>query len=133
MPTLSRFFRAFAIFALFCGTALPSFAQDKPSLDTALDNIPVEKIIGKLMGAIDINAVIDIATQGADKAAADVAAGRAPELGSLENSTAVKEMQAKMQKQMSAVAPELIRSFTPLIGLMLGEFKKEFAESFNAQ
>jgi hypothetical protein len=130
MPTLSHFSRTLAVFALFCGTALPSFAQEKPSLDTALDNIPVEKIIGKLMGAIDINALTDLATQGMTQAATDIAAGKTPEQDSLENSAAVKEMQAKMQKQISAVAPELIRSFTPLISLMLGEFKKEFAESF---
>jgi hypothetical protein len=129
MLKISRFFSALALAALFSGTGFAQTEQTAPNtpIEEGADNLQIEKIAGQVLGSIDLSKLLDLATKSAEKAAADIAAGKAPSATELENSPAVKEMQTQLQKQMAKAAPELIKAFMPMFSSLLQEFKSELA------
>jgi hypothetical protein len=105
-----------AITASLAGTS--AYAQTDSALDKALGEVPIEKMLGQILSAIDVNAI----TAGAEQAAKDAAAGKTPELA---NSQALQDMQAKLQKSMATMGPEMLRAMLGALGPMLSEIKNE--------
>jgi hypothetical protein len=100
--------------------SLHARAQSDAAIDKALANMPVEKIMHQMLGSVDVSAL----TQQIEQAAKDVASGKTPDLA---NTQALQDMQAKMQKNMAEIAPDLARTLLGLIGPLMTEMKSEMA------
>ncbi len=110
------------------GGAGLAHADTDAALEKAMANIPIEKILSQILSSIDTQAL----SQGLEKAAQDIAAGKAPEQGA--TSPAMQEMQAKLQKQIQTMAPELARGMASVIGpLVSGALTELKAELANAR
>lgn len=95
------------------------------AVDKAISNLQIEKIMAQLLSSIDPKAIADVA----DQAAKDVAAGKEPQINS---SKAVQDMQSAMQKQVTTLAPALMRSLVSMLAPILSELKSEMADSLKA-
>jgi hypothetical protein len=96
------------------------------AVDQALANLPIEKIMGQLLGSIDFNAL----SAGMEQAAKDVAEGKPPQLG---NSPALQDMQAKLQKQIGVLVPDLMKTLLAVMGPLMAEMKNEMTKEFGNQ
>jgi hypothetical protein len=106
--------------------ASSAYAQADSAVDQALANIPIEKIVGQLLGSIDFNAL----RAGMEQAAKDVAEGKPPQPG---NSPALQDMQAKLQKQIAIVGPDLMKTMLAVMGPLLAEVKNEITKELGTQ
>jgi hypothetical protein len=115
-----------AVSSLVCANG--AFAQANTQADSAVGkaiaNIPIEKIIGQLLGSIDFNAL----SAGMEQAAKDAAEGKQPQLTS---NPALQDMQAKLQKQIGIVGPDLMKTMLAVIGPLMAEMKNEITKDFN--
>jgi hypothetical protein len=113
-----------ALASMVCtGTA---FAQADSAVDKAIANIPIEKIIGQLLGSIDFNAL----GAGMEQAAKDVEQGKQPDLT---NNPALQDMQAKLQKQIGIVGPDLLKTMLAVMSPLMDEIKNDIAKEFSQQ
>jgi hypothetical protein len=101
-------------------------AQTDSAVDKAVANIPIEKIIGQLLGTIDINAL----SVGMEQAAKDAAEGKQPDLT---HNPALQDMQAKLQKQIGIVGPDLLKTMLAVMGPLMNEIKNDMAKEFAQQ
>ncbi len=106
-------------------SATSVYAQTDSAVDKAVANIPIEKIIGQLLGSIDFNAL----SAGMEQAAKDVAEGKQPDLA---KTPALQDMQAKLQKQIAIVGPELLKTMLAVMGPLMAELKNEVAKELGA-
>jgi hypothetical protein len=115
-----------AIASLVCanGAFAQANTQAGSAVDKAMANIPIEKIIGQLLGSIDFNAL----SAGMEQAAKDVSEGKQPQLA---DSPALQDMQAKLQKQIGIVGPDLMKTMLAVMTPLLAEMKNEIAKDFN--
>ncbi len=116
-----------ALTSLVCAGG--AFAQINSQADSAVDkaiaNIPIEKIIGQLLGSIDFNAL----SAGMEQAAKDTAEGKQPQWA---NNPALQDMQAKLQKQIGIVGPDLIKTVLAVMSPLMAEMKNEITKEFGA-
>jgi hypothetical protein len=101
-------------------------AQADSAVDQALANIPIEKIVGQLLGSIDFNAL----RAGMEQAAKDVAEGKQPDLT---QSPALQDMQAQLHKQIGMVGPDLLKTMLAVMGPLMAEIKNDMAKEFAQQ
>jgi hypothetical protein len=112
-----------AVSGMLCASS--AMAQADSALDKAMDNLPIEKIIGQLLGSIDFKAL----GAGMEQAAKDVAEGKPPQMA---NSPALQEMQAKLQKQIGIVGPELMKAMALVMVPLMAEMKAEIGKEFGS-
>jgi hypothetical protein len=125
----------FALMLASLGLAVQ--AQERPdhTLEQTINELPVEKMIGNMLDAIDVDALGKLASQAGEQIAKDIAQGKTPDLSISPSPTpqAILDLQAKMQKEMtsqiSVLAPQLIRGFMGMLGPMLQELKAEWGSA----
>jgi hypothetical protein len=115
-----------AIASMVCASPAFAQAQTDSAVDKAVANIPIEKMIGQLLGSIDFNAL----SAGMEQAAKDVAEGKQPDLT---KNPALQDMQAKLQKQIAIVGPDLLKTMLAVMGPLMAEIKNDIAKEFPQQ
>jgi hypothetical protein len=113
-----------AVSSLVC--AAPALAQNDSAVDKAVANVQIEKIVLQLLGSLDLNAL----SADLEQAAKNVAAGKPPQIT---QSPALQDMQAKLQKQLAVVGPDLVKTMLAVMGPLLTEMRQELSKELATQ
>ena len=121
---LNSAFAARSLPALVLALAASGLAQAQTTApagaaDQALESVQIERLLGQVLGSIDLNAV----AQEVERSVADAAAGKPPRDPA--QNPALREMQARMQAQMAELAPQLVRGLLAAMTPLLAELKAE--------
>lgn len=95
--------------------------QAESTLDKAVANMQIEKLLAQLLSGIDFNAL----STGMEQASKDVAEGKQPDLT---KNPALQDMQAQLQKQIGIVGPDLMKTVFAVMGPLMAELKNDITK-----